>query len=79
MDISEIIEILRDKRNRIEAAINVLENSIGARGRRTAEVDGARIDGPKIRNGRRGRRVSAATRKKISLAQKRRWAKQKKG
>ncbi|PYP82581.1 MAG: hypothetical protein DMG65_25945 [Candidatus Angelobacter sp. Gp1-AA117] len=69
MDNSQIISDLRDQRDRISRAIAALEGS-GARGGRAAGSNGA---------GRGGRRMSAAARRKISLAQKKRWAKQKKG
>ena len=68
MNTSEIVSSLRSQRDRIDAAINALEGS-GTRGGKTA------------RTGKRpgGRRMSAAARRKISLAQRKRWAKQKRG
>jgi len=68
MNTSEIVSSLRSQRDRIDAAISALEGS-GNRGGRTA-LTGKR---------RSGRRMSAAARRKISLAQRKRWAKQKRG
>jgi len=68
VDIIEIINRLRDERARIDAAITALEGASIRRGRKTA------MNG----KSRGGRRMGAAARRKISLAQKRRWAKQKK-
>ena len=63
MKISTIISSLEEQRERIDEAISALQGSIGTRGRRGE---------------RPGRHMSAAARRKISLAQKKRWAEQKK-
>ena len=63
MNISVIISSLEEQRNRIDAAISALEGATGTRG-----SGGARS----------GWRMSAAARRKISLAQKKRWAEKKK-
>ena len=63
MNISVIISSLEEQRNRIDTAISALEGAIGARG---------------SRSGRSGWRMSAAARRKISLAQRKRWAEKKK-
>jgi hypothetical protein len=63
---TEIISRLRGERDRIDAAIAALEGS-GVRGEKGTAING---------EGRGGRRMGAAARRKISLAQKRRWAKQ---
>ncbi|HJX83128.1 MAG TPA: hypothetical protein VJ723_02145 [Candidatus Angelobacter sp.] len=63
MTISTIIQSLEEQRDRIDEAISALGGSTGTRGGR----------------GRRsGWRLSAAARRKISLAQKKRWAERKK-
>jgi len=69
MDINRVLAELKSERTRLDAAISAIEriNSTGARRGRPA---GSR------RRGRR--RLSAAARKRISDAQKARWAKQKK-
>ena len=66
MDTSEILNSLKSERDRIDAAIVALE---GTRGGTSANKNGS---------ARGGRRMSAAARRKISLAQKKRWAEQKK-
>ena len=68
MNTSEIVSSLRSQRDRIDAAISALEGA-GTRGGRTARTGKSRS----------GRRMSAAARRKISLAQRKRWAKQKRG
>jgi len=71
MDTNNILNDLRAQRERINNAIIALEGSVGngRRGRPPASQAAAA-------DGRRGRRrLSAAARKKISDAAKRRWAK----
>lgn len=75
MDTMNILNDLREQRERINNAIVALEGAVGngRRGRRPGPQAAAAT------NGRRGRRtMSAAARKKISDAAKRRWAKAKK-
>ena len=69
MNTFEIIGSLRNERDRIDAAIVALEGSGGARDGKTTGTNGA---------SRGGRRMSAVARRKISQAQKKRWAKKKK-
>ena len=67
MDTEQIINALRAERERIDKAIAVLQGS--SRGGSTSSG----------RRGRRGpRHMSAEARKRISEAQKRRWAAQRK-
>ena len=61
LDRQSIIAELEAERDRLENAIRALQNSSGGRGRKPAGK----------------RRLSAEARRKISLAQKKRWAKQK--
>lgn len=70
MDIENILQELKDQRDRIESALTILEGSSGRGGRRF---------GLKAASGRRRRkRLSAAAKKRISEAAKARWAKAKK-
>ena len=70
MDIEAILAELKAERSRIDNALIALEGGRSPRGRRP---------GANYQAGRRGpRRMSAAARKRISDAQKARWAKQKK-
>lgn len=69
-DISGIVNAMKEERDRLNAAIQLLEGS--TRGRRSAGVVGR----PPKRRGRR--RLSAAARRRISEAAKARWAKAKK-
>lgn len=62
LDTQSIIAELEHERDRLENAIRALQNSSGGRGRKP-------ISGK--------RHMSAEARRKISLAQKKRWAKQK--
>ncbi len=86
MNTSEIVASLRSECDRIDAAISALEGgSSGTRGGRAAGTkDGggrlALADGVEHGNGRRKKRhqMSAAGRKRISMAAKARWAKWKK-
>lgn len=70
MDFASIVEQLKEERNRLNQAIAALEgtNPSSGRGRRAAG---------KGRAGRK-RRMSAEARRRISTAQKKRWARQKK-
>jgi Spy/CpxP family protein refolding chaperone len=69
LDISKILEELRQERNRIDHAIAALEGS-GSRagnGRKTARAG----------NGRRKRRLTPEGRKRLSEMMKKRWAERK--
>jgi hypothetical protein len=68
MDTSKILVQLRSERERIDQAIQALESLDGISTRRTANPAG----------GRKRRRLSAEARRRISQAQKKRWAAQKK-
>jgi hypothetical protein len=64
MDTQQIISALRDEKDRLEQAISALE---GAGGRKFGS------------GGRRGRRrLSAASKRRISIMMKKRWAERKK-
>ena len=66
LDTQAIISELEAERDRLNKAIQALEGRGRGPGR------------PKVGNGRRGRRhLSAAARRKIAMAAKRRWAKAK--
>jgi hypothetical protein len=64
MDISSILAELRTERDRIQAAIDALDNVQGARAHR--------------RGRRPGHHMSADARRRIGLAMKKRWAERKK-
>lgn len=67
MDTQSIIAELEAERDRLNSAIAALQNSQDKRGRTAAgKPDGRR------------RRLSAAARRRISLAMKKRWAERKK-
>ena len=67
MDTQQIISELESERDRLEQAISALRGSMG--GRRGVSAAG---------NGRRGRRrLSAASKKRISEMMKKRWAERK--
>ena len=69
MDISRIVDELKRERERLDAAIAALDGvQPGRRGRPPGRVG----------NGRRRRHMSAAARRRISLAMKQRWAERKK-
>lgn len=69
MDTQHIISALRDERDRLEQAIAALEGGNGRRGRKPGLGNG--------RRGRRGRRLSAAAKRRISEMMKKRWAERK--
>ena len=66
MNISEVVQQLREQRNKIDAAIQALEG-IGRKGKRLGRPPGSKR-----------RTMSAAARKRISQAMKARWAERKK-
>jgi hypothetical protein len=81
MNVNDIVQQLRDERAKLDAAIQALEGMHGSpspmkrRGRPPGSANkSAGTSSPKKR-----RTMSAAARKLISLAQKKRWAAQKKG
>jgi len=65
MDTRKILDQLRSERERIEKAIQALEGLDASSGRTISST------------GRKRRRLSAEARRRISLAQKKRWAAQK--
>jgi hypothetical protein len=69
MSIEEIVEQLRQERDRIDSAIRAL-SSLDATTATTAKAG---------QHHRAKSKMSAAARRKISLAQKARWAKMKRG
>jgi hypothetical protein len=72
LDTEQIIAVLRSERDRVDQAIAALQGGSGRQ--RSASATSA---GP--RRGRRGpRHMSAEARRRISEAQKRRWAAQRK-
>ena len=71
MDISHIVEQLKSERDRLNEAIAALEGvKAPGGGRRRSAAKG---------RGRGRRHMSAEARRRISEAQKKRWARQKKG
>jgi hypothetical protein len=72
LDTERIIGLLKDERERIDRAIAVLEGGRSPKKASAASV----ISGA---SQPRKRRMSAEARRRISEAQKKRWAKQKKG
>jgi len=66
MDVEAIVAALEAERDRLNLAIRALRNKEGGPGRQASSGKGGR------------RRLSAAARKKISQAQKKRWAARKK-
>lgn len=71
MSLTEILEQLREERNRVNAAISALEGTPGRSG-------GRRATSGRRRPSKGQPRLSAAARKRISEAAKARWAKAKK-
>jgi exonuclease VII small subunit len=67
MDTEAIIAELEAERDRLNQAIAALQSSLGKRGRRAS----GKLDGRK-------RHLSAAARRRISKAMKKRWAARKK-
>jgi hypothetical protein len=64
MDTTALLSQLKTERDRIDKAIAALES-----------LDGSRPTAAPTKGGRRGRRpMSAAARKRIAAAQKKRWA-----
>jgi hypothetical protein len=74
MDINHLVEELKVERERIDAAISALTGKQAGNGRRGGQRNVATKTGIQ----RRRRRLSAATKKRISEAAKARWAKAKK-
>jgi len=79
MNVNQMILDLRAERDALTAAMAVLEGIAQSRGKRRgrppawlASLSGAKKDRPK-------RTLSAATKKKMALAQRKRWAAAKKG
>jgi hypothetical protein len=73
MDLNQIVEQLKQERDRLDAAIAAL-GGIGARRPGRPPGTTTRVAG----NGRRRRHMSAAARRRISQAMKQRWAERKK-
>ena len=79
MNVTEIVRQLRDERSRLDAAIQALEGVGGAsapikrRGRPPGTTNKPATGGPKKRRG-----MSAAARKRIAEAMRKRWAAAKK-
>ena len=80
MNITEIVRRLRDERSRLDAAIQALERVGGGRsapikrrGRPPGTTNKPTAGGPKNRRG-----MSAAARKRIAEAMRKRWAAAKK-
>jgi hypothetical protein len=79
MNVTEIVQQLRDERRRLDAAIQALEGGGGAfasikrRGRPLGTTNKLTAGGPKKRRG-----MSAAARKRIAEAMRKRWAAAKK-
>jgi exonuclease VII small subunit len=71
MNVDEVVQQLKQQRSRLDAAIQALEGSSGKGKRR------GRPPGSTNKSGKR-RTMSAAARKRISQAMKKRWAAQKK-
>jgi hypothetical protein len=72
LDTEQIVQLLKAERGRIDRAIAALE---GATSQRRTTAGSVTSRGPQL--GKR-RRMSAEARRRISDAQKKRWAKQKK-
>ena len=70
MDLRSIVEQLKSERDRIDEAITALEGVKTQTGRATKTAGKRRIG--------RKRRLSAEARRRISEAQKKRWARQRK-
>ena len=83
MDIHSILAELRSEKERLEEAILTIERlaagSMGKRrGRPPKWLEGARAGGaPVLDEPKKKRRFSAATRKKMAEAQRKRWASRK--
>jgi exonuclease VII small subunit len=71
LDTEQIIKLLKTERERIDKAITALE---GGRSVKRTSHGSLTADGPQ----RKRQHLSAEARKRISDAQKKRWAKQKK-
>jgi len=71
MNVDEIVQQLKQQRNRLDAAIQALEGA-GGKGKRRG-----RPPGSANKSGKR-RTMSTAARKRISQAMKKRWAQRKK-
>ncbi|HZL65733.1 MAG TPA: hypothetical protein VFC29_00220 [Candidatus Limnocylindrales bacterium] len=80
MNISEIVQQLRDERSKLDAAIQALEGVSGgasAPAKRRGRPPGSTNQSAATSAPRKRRTMSATARKLISEAQKARWAKQK--
>jgi len=72
MQTEQIVALLVAERNRLEAAIQALQHGVKRRGRPPANKASVAIAAPT--GGKRKRKLSAAGRKAIADAAKRRWA-----
>lgn len=80
MDVNHMINELTAERDALTAAISVLERMAQARGKRRGRPPAwlAGVAGSKAAEGAPKRVVSAATKRKMALAQRKRWAAAKK-
>lgn len=73
MQTEQIVALLVADRDRLSRAIEALEGPAKRRGRRRASNDGA-VSAPKAKSVSKKRKISAAGRKAIADAARRRWA-----
>lgn len=80
MNVNQMILDLRAERDALTAAMGVLESIAQSRGRRRGRPPAwlASLPGAKKKKDRAKRTMSAATKKKMALAQRKRWAAAKK-
>jgi hypothetical protein len=79
MNVAEILQQLRDERSRLDAAIQALEGvSGGAVGKRRGRPPGSKNTSTPAAGAPRRRTMSAAARKRIAEAMRKRWAAAKK-
>jgi len=72
MEIEQIIALLVAERNRLNAAIQALQGPIKRRGRPPGKVSAPLLSAPSLVT--RRRKISAAGRKAMAAAAKKRWA-----
>ncbi len=77
MNVSEIVQQLKQERSRLDAAIQALEGVEGG-GKRRGRPPGSKNKASKVSAAPKRRTMSAAARKRIAEATRKRWAAAKK-
>lgn len=74
MNVTEIVQQLRDERSRLDAAIQALEGVGGAAPKRRGRPPGTKNNSTRASGAPKRRTMSAAARKRVADAMRKRWA-----